>query len=325
MKLVPINEHTIRPLCELWNREIGGEFPIREALFRQNSIRDANVVEAGSWAALADDGQSVAGFVVSKIWREQIEPLRLGEGMGWISVLLVGTAWRGQGIGSRLLGAAEQALRQYGVRQIHIGGDPWHYFPGVPKGDAQAASWLERRGYKYQNDVYDVYRNMMTEHPPDFPSFRDGVSCVLLSPERKEDFLAFLERCFPGRWLYEAVKYFEYGGTGREFVVLEREGEIVGFCRINDAASPVIAQNTYWAPLFREELGGIGPLGVDPDCRNRGYGLALVQAAIRYQYDNGIRHLAIDWTGIPDFYRKLGFAPWKTYGVYCKSTQTEAG
>ena len=31
------------------------------------------------------------------------------------------------------------------------------------------------------------------------------------------------------------MKYFEMNGTGREFLVVKKKGQIIGFCRINDS------------------------------------------------------------------------------------------
>ena len=44
-----------------------------------------------------------------------------------------------------------------------------------------------------------------------------------LKRKKKDDLISFLERCFPGRWVYETIKYFEMNGDGREFVVVEKE------------------------------------------------------------------------------------------------------
>lgn len=77
---------------------------------------------------------------------------------------------------------------------------------------------------------------------------------------------------------------------------------MIGFCRVNDEASPYIAQNTYWAPLVPEPLGGIGPLGVDSRYRGKGYGLALVEEGIAELEARGMKHLVIDWTELVDFY-----------------------
>ncbi|MFK4997057.1 GNAT family N-acetyltransferase [Bacillus sp. N9] len=77
---------------------------------------------------------------------------------------------------------------------------------------------------------------------------------------------------------------------------MKKNNQIIGFCRINDNASPFIAQNIYWAPLFQHDLGGIGPLGIDSNERNNGYGLAIVQAALYYLQERKIKTIVIDWT-----------------------------
>lgn len=319
MKLVPFDEGRIHELCDLWNREIGESFPMREALFLQNTFRDKNVYQQGTWMAVEDN--SIIGFVVAKRWQEQIEKLQLGDGAGWIHALLVRSDARGRGIGSALLSQAEQALWQAGAVQIYMGKDPWHYFPGPPQAFPDFRAWLERRGYALQYEVFDMIRSYNEAEPLTMPEFADGAYAETLHAGDQEDLLAFFHRCFPGRWYYEALKYWELGGTGREYVGLKHEGRIIGFCRVNDAKSPLIAQNVYWAPLLQEELGGIGPLGVDPEYRGKGYGLSLVQAGIDVQRQRGLRHIVIDWTELVDFYAKLGYQKWKGYDILGKQRE----
>lgn len=80
----------------------------------------------------------------------------------------------------------------------------------------------------------------------------------------------------------------------------------------------MIAQNVYWAPIFAEPLGGIGPLGIDQNERGNGYGLAVVQAGIYFLRTRNIKRIAIDWTGLVDFYGKLDYQVWKGYQKYSK-------
>jgi len=315
---IPWTREKAPEICDLWNRELGGQFPMRLELLLQNSFDDANVLQAGSWIALAEE--RVVGFIVAKRWQEQGE-LVLGQGNGWIQALLVHNDYRGKGIGSELLKRAEQALKASGAKDILLGRDPWHYFPGIPVAYTDTKSWFERRGYEDQNrdehDLLAAYEPDQTEVLPSFP----GVTFRLLQEGEQEQLLTFLHRCFPGRWEYEAMKYFERGGTGREFVVLEKEGSVIGFCRINDAQSPLIAQNVYWAPRFAEELGGMGPLGIDGAYRGSGYGLAVVQAGVHFLRLRGIEKIAIDWTTLVAFYEKLGYQVWNKYHSFTKKAE----
>jgi GNAT superfamily N-acetyltransferase len=317
MQYVPLSEDRLAELRRLWNRELGDLFPMQEQLLKQNSFDDVNVLKEGSWIALEEDSGKVAGFVVAKLWQEQRDFV-LGAGAGWIQVLLVDREYRKQGIGSELLKRAETALTAHGAHKILIGRDPWHYFPGIPKEYPEVRSWLETKGFKddnrVENDLLALYDdNTVNELPK-----QEGVTYRLLERHEKDELLSFLHRCFPGRWEYEAIRYFELGGTGREFVVIETDGQIVGFCRINDGSSPIIAQNVYWSPLFTDELGGIGPLGVDSGYQGRGYGLAVVQAGVHFLRDRNIRKIVIDWTTLVAFYEKLNYRVWKSYDSYSK-------
>lgn len=290
---------------------------MREKLFRQNSFEDQNVFFPGSFIVLDNEGQMIA-FIVSKIWQENLDSVALGEGVGWIQAILVDSEYRNHGIGSTLLQKAEAAFKEKGVQKVLLGRDPWHYFSGIPEEFNQVKEWFVKRGYSYSKTVYDLHRNDYEPNKEESLPHFEGVTFRLLSLEEADKFVSFLHHSFPGRWEYEAIHYFWCGGTGREFVVLEKEGQIIGFCRLNDSKSAQIAQNVYWAPLFSTELGGIGPLGIDRRFRKHGYGLAIVQAAIYFLHQRGVQNIVIDWTELVDFYAKLGFNVWKSYGQYEK-------
>lgn len=306
----------LEELTALWNKEIGADFPMRKELLEQNSFQDVNVLHEGSRIAMDDNGQ-VVGFAVSKIWQDEHHPSYTKD-TGWIQVLLVDSSHRGKGIGSTLLQTAEQALKKAGAKKILLGSDLWHYFPGLPAGDKMTADWFAKRGYSRGDTCHDLDCHYNPEELPDIPTRQDAVA-EILDEQEKDGLLSFLGRCFPGRWLLEAEQYFERGGTGREFVVLKKGGRIIGFCRINDALSPIIAQNVYWSQLYEGEHGGIGPLGVDDAERGNGYGLFIVEAAEAFLRKRKVSSILIDWTGLVSFYEKLGFKVCKSYDSYSKS------
>ena len=313
MHIIPWGKEKIDEIVRLWNKEIGAQFPMRKDLFVQNSFDDENVLPSGSSIAVDEEG-NVIGFIVAKTWQEKIQ-VNMNKECGWIQVLLVDSDFRNQGIGVALLKRAEKAFYDLDLKIIKVGTDPWHYFPGVPEQYPNLMSWFERRGYHHEGNEFDLLCEYH-EQQQEYTSNDENVTFSLLKESEKEQLLSFLNRCFPGRWEYEAIKYFEKGGTGREFVVLKKNKQIIGFCRINDDLSPFIAQNVYWSPLFNDVLGGVGPLGVDQEQRKQGYGLAIVEAGIAHLRERGINKIVIDWTGLVDFYGKLGYKPWKTYLKY---------
>jgi len=311
------NIDRLEELVGLWNREIGRDFPMSLDLFKQNSFDDCNVYTEGSLIAVNEENQ-VVGFVVAKRWRDEID-VGISKETGWIQVLLVDRNYRNQGIGKKLLQHAEQKLKESGMNHIWLGKDTWHYFPGIPSQYGETARWFEKFGYIHSTKEYDLDCHF-EEHEIEVP-LKQGVTHSLLQLVEKEEFLSFLHRCFPGRWEYEAIQYFQKGGQGREFVILKKNDRIIGFCRINDSKSPVIAQNVYWAPLYQQELGGIGPLGIDSAERKNGYGLYIVEAAVSYLHKRHIHSMLIDWTGLVTFYNKLGFEVCKSYHSYFKKIE----
>ncbi|WP_186670871.1 GNAT family N-acetyltransferase [Sporosarcina sp. BP05] len=313
MKIIAWKRDRLKELVELWNKELAVDFPMREELFIQNSFDDVNISYGSSYIAV-DDQDHVIGFVVAKRWQEEID-VKMDPKRGWIQVLLVDSAHRGKGIGTTLLERAEADLKGNGVEEMQLGGDPFHYFSGIPDHYTDAQKWAEKHGYNKRVDTYDLINHLDKKY--DLP-VDHSVAFSILKKKEEADLISFLERCFPGRWVYETMKYFEMNGNGREFVIVKKKGQIIGFCRINDRHSPFIAQNVYWSPLFEQEVGGIGPLGIDANEQKQGYGLAIVQAAMVYLQQRSIETIIIDWTILVDFYKKLDFNPWKTYGVYLK-------
>lgn len=313
MKIIPWNRDRLADLVRLWNKELVSDFPMREELFMQNSFNDMNVLYESSYIAL-DHEDKVIGFIVAKRWKEEVD-VKLDQKRGWIQVLLVDSEHRGNGIGTMLLKRTEAELKENGIEVIQLAGDPFHYFSGIPDQYKEVQKWAEGNGYTKKLDTYDLINHLDKNYVlPD----NDSITFSLLAKKEKDELISFLERCFPGRWVYEAIKYFEMNGDGREFVILKKKGRIIGFCRINDSNSPSIAQNVYWSPLFKHETGGIGPLGIDEAEQKQGYGLAIVQAAMAYLEERNIKTIIIDWTILLEFYEKLDFKVWKTYGIYLK-------
>ncbi|WP_210367546.1 GNAT family N-acetyltransferase [Bacillus sp. REN3] len=312
MKLIDLDLIHLKSLTELWNREIGRDFPMKEELLKQNSFNDENVLAEGSKIATDQQG-NILGFVVSKKVKEG--SALVPGGSGWIQVLLVDSRWRDQGVGTALLDAAESALKNAGTETVHLGGDPWHYFPGIPKTYIGVKEWFRAKGYEEIDSVSDLLCDLTkikSTNPEGEPSIK------VLSPNEKEEFVAFLHLRFPGRWEYEAIEYFNKGGTGREYAIMKLHGNIIGFIRINDTNSSIIGPNVAWSALLDGKNGGIGPLAIAESERGNGYGLELVLGGLRILKERGASKAVIDWTEKIDFYRKTGAEIWKSYNPFKK-------
>jgi len=281
---------------------------MNEALWNQNTTKELNVMSEGSLAFIKE-GQ-LSGFIVAKRYVENLDA-RMPTTVGWIQCMLVGKSIQNEGIGSELLRRAEQALLEAGVEEIRLGRDPWHYFPGVPLEDEATIGWFEKRGYEKGGIETDLIKNIRDSEL--YKLTNSNEQYRLLTKDDIPSLLQFLERVFPGRWHYEALHYEMIGGSGREFIGFFLDGELQGFCRINDPLTPVIAQNVYWSALSKGEMGGIGPLGIDREIRGKHFGIDLVKAAANELIGRGVSDIVIDWTQLVEFYEKLGFTPWKQY------------
>lgn len=316
MRIEQLTEQHRNGIVSLWNTEWSNLFPMREALITQNVFEDPNWLREGSWVVI--EGDRIVGFVTAKGYREELASFGMKPDVGWIQALLVDEAYRGKGIGSELLRKAEEAIRKHGAARISLGNDLHsRIFPGLPEPDDETLQWFETRGYVCKGDVYDMVNGYDSSDTVELPPVQ-GATLRIADPSDRERLTAFMTRCFPGNWDYQHQQYWNRGGTGREFVLLEKNGDIIGFCRMNDGESPLLAQNIYWAPLFEEPLGGIGPLGIDESYRGYRYGISIVQAAVHYLLERGNRSIVIDTTPYVDFYGKLGFESWRRYARYEK-------
>ncbi|CAH1221297.1 hypothetical protein PAECIP111891_05153 [Paenibacillus allorhizoplanae] len=308
MRTMKLSASHLEGVCELWNREIGSDFPLRSRLLYQNSLNHPDFLSEGSFVVEGTSSDYTVGVVISKV--QQL-------GKGYISVLLVDSSYRNLGIGGTLLKLAEKAIKDAGVSSISLGGDSGHFFPGVPSQFMNVKRWLENRGFNQRGNTYDLlgdFRDKVIVEDDIGPEVRLSVA----EEADLEDLLAFLNLYFPGRWEESTNRYVTSGGTGREFILMRKLGKIIGFCRINDEYSPILAGNQFWSPCFQERCGGIGPLGIAAPFRGNGYGKAILLAGMRVLQERNHHLMVIDWTSEVDFYAKTGFSIWKSYQLYAK-------
>jgi ribosomal protein S18 acetylase RimI-like enzyme len=104
--------------------DVSGELVLRRGYAQQyTTMVFARVRERRGFVLVAETGGRVVGVVIAtipKIAREKVlerRPTRIGH----IEDLAVRAAWRGKGIGSRLLARAERRLRAAGCDQLTIG------------------------------------------------------------------------------------------------------------------------------------------------------------------------------------------------------------
>ena len=123
----------------------------------------------------------------------------------------------------------------------------------------------------------------------------------MAEPERAE-VLAFETAAFPD-W----VPWFERLDSS-VLVARDRVGAVVGTLLFGGPPGATI-----YEPLLGPEAGTIGCVGVAPPALGAGVGSAMVARASELLRDAGTRACHIGWTRREQFYRRLGYAPWRRY------------
>lgn len=312
MTLHPLEQAEPAELAAVWNAALGREFPLRPELLRQALGPDA-FVDPGASCAWIEDGRPVGFAIVRQV------PAGAGPAPGpraWLSALVVHPGWQRRGVGTRLLRQVRVRIRTTGHEQLRLGGDPFHLFPGVPEASG-TAFWQRRGAHLDPVAVVDVRRSLAGWTEPPGAAEALAAAGALVRPATAgtwDALLAFLQVEFPYRWTWEAGVHRRRGGSPGDYLLLEAGGAVAGFARIyRSDVRPVIGPSMNWAPLLAATCGGLGPIGIAAACRGRGLGLAFLARAVSWLREQGVRELVIDWTDQPDFYRRLGFAPWKRY------------
>src|SRR5690606_27700481 len=208
-----------------------------------------------------------------------------------------------------------------GCSHLHFGGEADHLLPGLPQ-EAGPAAWRLARslGGVPTNTEHDLLLDLRAALPtaPLPPGFT-------LRDDRREAGLAFVAATFPGRWTEELRDYVAAGAT---VITLERtdadhatgSAPAYGFCAVFRGGERVTSPGLLWSDALTAELGsgstrlaGIGPLGVAPDVRGAGAGLALVRGAASWLQERGHTDAVINWTTLTGFYGRLGARVWRTY------------
>lgn len=134
-------------LIALWDRALGGRFPLTERLWRQNVDGDPHWRAGDGFVLRA--GDSPLGFALTRRYRalDANPDLAALRDVGWIVANVVDPAHAGRGHGGRLLAAAETRLRDEGATRLDLGASVGHLLPGPPQGDPRVARFWARHGY----------------------------------------------------------------------------------------------------------------------------------------------------------------------------------
>lgn len=310
------NQSLMPALSDLWNRVRGDRFPMSQRLMEQNCLGDPFFRPQGGLVALQDE--RVVGWAHTKVIHDPPEELAALTGLGSIGAFCVAPDC-GEEVRDALYERAEAYLLSAGARRISLVAFPYHFMPGIPSEEDDLIEFFAARGYTGWGEAVDLMRDItdFEPHPKAVAAMElesnAGVAIHPCGDGEVEGLLSFLSREFPSGWLYTTRLHFTQGGASEDFVIAVEHGEVIGFCHTHREESPMLSGSTYWFPLLRPPWGGLGPIGVAASVRGRGLGLALLCEGVMHLRRRGIREMAIDWTGLVDFYGMIGFQVWRRY------------
>ena len=315
LRLVPCPRSKLQQVLAIWNAALGERFPLSPELFLQNGVCDPHVRPEGCWLATLPRYPDGVGFCLAKVVREPLGADGWLPQRGWVSLLAVHPAYQRRGIGTALLARAEQYLRAQQRTVITLGGDPNHFLPGVPAGGG-TLEFFRRAGYVFVDDAYDLRRTIGTPAAPMPGSPPPVESGVMIRPLEEADtagLLTFLDEVFPGRWRYTVGRVLQHGGSIGDVMGVVSGARVVGFAQLYHPHSRWIGPSVAWTWGRGRRTGGLGPMGLAPSFRGRGLGLALLDRSVRHLAQLGAEEVVVDWTGLRDFYGRLGFSTWRHY------------
>ncbi|KAK2823894.1 hypothetical protein FQN49_007513 [Arthroderma sp. PD_2] len=240
----------------------------------------------------------------------------------FISVLLVDPAHQGKGMGTALLEHARRYLRKtYPASSVTIGSSFPRFWPGVPIDIPQKAQdFFIHRGFcpapgpssrDYTADLqsYEAQKGVLE---------RAEKAGFTFAPWKKEQYEECMQRQRElfGKDSVWIGAYEHLAQTGRHRQVMvaveSSTGKQVGWTLMQELGIGMTRELAL-QPLVGIKSGQIGCVGVCPEVRNKGVGLALITHAALDLKRRGMEHVFIDWSNHVNWYERAGFKVWGEY------------
>ncbi len=259
---------------------------------------------------VAETQGKIVGFIRAIMRLAPNDGLGFEEHDGWISVLFVRPEYQRKTIGTQLLHAALDFLKSHGRRTVWVCGNtgsaPGYIFPGVD-GDAYPSgfAFFKKHGFTIDHepiamsgDIIDFdYKKCYDEA---WSTGREEVVVEALTPERLQDFLAFLATHFKGDWNAAARAKLASGPLDEVLIALVKD-TVVGYCQ--------------W------EGEHFGPFGVRADIRGKKIGAKLFVEAVRRIKAADGRTVWFNWADedAARFYERFGLHATRKFAIMKRS------
>ena len=226
---------------------------------------------------------------------EQGEPLGFAvtEGAA-LRLICVEPGSQRRGIGSLLLKKAEEQVRAQGFEKLYTGGVSSKFLIGA---DKQTAGFFEKKGFSAVGGCDEMLLTLK-DYCFDETAFRGHLTAEYGWYKGGIDALREAVAEVDESW----VQYFEEGSSVYAATV---NGEIASFCLVSTDVT------NYLSDAYGR-VGMPGCVGTVPKYRDRGIGIEMVAKVTQYLKDCGMDISFIYFTGVADWYKKLGYKVFMT-------------
>ena len=238
-----------------------------------------------------------------------------------ISAVIVDPAHRRVGVGTALLEEVQGALGKQGTSSLALGygGADEYFWPGVPENQCGAWEFFANRGWEPQERNFDLVVDLAAYRTPAWVITRlqnSGATLHFADAEAAASIVCFERANFP-----EWTDFFEETFARQKYrnvLYAEASGAVVGAVLLN-ADEPVL-----WSHALGLRCGSFGILGVARSQEGKGIGLALAARALDTVQQRGCSTCYIGWTGLVNWYAKLGATIWSEYRMSRKQLSLAA-
>jgi GNAT superfamily N-acetyltransferase len=310
VRIRPFEGRDTESLLQCWEKALPLDGVTRD-IFERKVLLDENYERES--LIVADVNGQIVGFITCFILHKPIEKVGFRDDTGFITVFGVHPEFRNQGVGSRLLEAAEDFFRKRGRSQICIAPYTPNYFvPGVDKDRyAEGVAFLTKRGFvEYSEGIAADALISKFEIPPEVIEKErelaaQGIFVRHYQRDDLVDYIEFQRQCMPGPWVEDARRNLvelTYGRFPEDAIWLAIDrGKIIGFCQ--------------------NEREHFGPFGVADAYQGRGIGSVLLARTLYQMRLNGYHSAWVLWTGeraLKGVYGRLGFTFTRRFAIMKK-------
>lgn len=301
MRLRALRPDDAGPLLDVWNATARFD-PLTPELLEEKTRADPGFDPETT--LVCEDPGGITGFAMGVLRASDQGP------RGVVKLLAVAADRRRQGIGSRMLGALETALRQRGARTIRVCESAPNYLtPGVDARYSAAPHFFERNGYLKRGEACNMTVDLASREFGTVEAERElagrGFSIRRAEAGDAAAISALLEAHWPA-WKPEVE------------VALQNRPASLHLALTGDA---VVAFSAFDAN--NRGTGWFGPMGTAPAARSQGIGTVLLHRCLSDITAQGHRYATIPWVDPVDFYRACaGAAVSRIFNRYEKDLAT---